>query len=44
LRGFNKMLEKRGIFMTATDDAIHYPMNQGYDPSFGARPLKRVLK
>ena len=44
LRGFNKMLEKRGIFMTATDDAINYLMNKGYDPSFGARPLKRVLQ
>ena len=30
--------------MTATDDAINYLMNKGYDPSFGARPLKRVLQ
>ncbi|MBU4538395.1 MAG: ATP-dependent chaperone ClpB [Weeksellaceae bacterium] len=44
LRGFNKMLEKRGIFMTATDDAIDYIMTKGYDPAFGARPLKRVLQ
>ena len=38
------MLEKRGIFMTATEDAIAYITNKGYDPSFGARPLKRVLQ
>lgn len=44
LRGFNKMLEKKGIYMTATEDAINYIMNKGYDPSFGARPLKRVLQ
>ncbi|MBW8361435.1 MAG: ATP-dependent chaperone ClpB [Kaistella sp.] len=44
LRGFNKMLEKRGILMTATEDAINYITNKGYDPSFGARPLKRVLQ
>ncbi|MGZ5285268.1 MAG: AAA family ATPase, partial [Kaistella sp.] len=44
LRGFNKMLEKRGIIMTATEDAIQYITNKGYDPSFGARPLKRVLQ
>ena len=44
LRGFNDMLAKRGIFMTATEDAIHYITNKGYDPSFGARPLKRVLQ
>ena len=40
LRGFNQMLEKRGILMTATEDAIKYITDKGYDPSFGARPLK----
>ncbi|WP_120489318.1 ATP-dependent chaperone ClpB [Bergeyella cardium] len=44
LRGFNKMLEKRGIIMTATEEAVDYIMNKGYDPAFGARPLKRVLQ
>ena len=44
LRAFNKMLEKRGIFMTATEDAIDYLTKKGYDPTFGARPLKRVLQ
>lgn len=44
LRGFNKMLEKKGIIMTATEDAINYLTNKGYDPVFGARPLKRVLQ
>ncbi len=44
LRGFNKMLEKKGIILTATEDAIDYLTNKGYDPTFGARPLKRVLQ
>jgi len=44
LRGFNTMLEKRGIIMTATEDAIQYITDKGYDPTFGARPLKRVLQ
>ena len=44
LHGFNEMLLKKGIIMTATEDAIHYITNKGYDPSFGARPLKRVLQ
>src|SRR5690606_29749212 len=44
LRGFNHMLERKGIMMTATEDAVNYLMNKGYDPSFGARPLKRVLQ
>jgi ATP-dependent Clp protease ATP-binding subunit ClpB len=30
--------------MTATQDALDYLMNKGYDPAFGARPLKRVIQ
>ena len=30
--------------MTATQDAVDYLMNKGYDPAFGARPLKRVIQ
>lgn len=44
LRGFNDLLAKRNIIMTATQDAIDYLMNKGYDPAFGARPLKRVIQ
>ncbi len=44
LRGFNQMLEKRNIILTATEDALKYLTNKGYDPVFGARPLKRVLQ
>jgi ATP-dependent Clp protease ATP-binding subunit ClpB len=44
LQGFNTMLAKKGIILTATEDALHYLMEKGYNPSFGARPLKRVLQ
>jgi len=44
LRGFNQMLEKRNIILTATEDALKHLTNKGYDPTFGARPLKRVLQ
>jgi ATP-dependent Clp protease ATP-binding subunit ClpB len=44
LRSFNEMLEKRNIILTATEDALKYLTNKGYDPVFGARPLKRVLQ
>jgi ATP-dependent Clp protease ATP-binding subunit ClpB len=44
LRGFNEMLSKRNIIMTFTQDAVDYLMNKGYDPAFGARPLKRVIQ
>jgi ATP-dependent Clp protease ATP-binding subunit ClpB len=35
---FNEMLEKRNIILTATEDALKYLTNKGYDPVFGARP------
>ena len=44
LRGFNEMLSKRNIIMTFTQDAVDYLMEKGYDPAFGARPLKRVIQ
>ena len=44
LQGINRMLEKRNIILTATPDAISYILRKGYDPTFGARPLKRVVQ
>ncbi|MCD0479645.1 ATP-dependent chaperone ClpB [Chryseobacterium sp. LC2016-29] len=44
LRGYNDLLAKRNIIMTSTQDAVDYLMNKGYDPVFGARPLKRVIQ
>ena len=44
LRGINKMLEKKNIILTATQDAIDFILSKGYDPVFGARPLKRVVQ
>ncbi len=40
-----KMLEHtNGIKLGFTDDAVEWLAQLGYDPSFGARPLKRVLQ
>jgi ATP-dependent Clp protease ATP-binding subunit ClpB len=39
-----KMLEKNEIKISATDKAIEWIAQLGYDPQFGARPLKRVLQ
>lgn len=44
LRGINKMLEHKNIILTATQDAISHILDKGYDPTFGARPLKRVVQ
>ncbi len=44
LRSYNQILEKRNIIMTATEDAITYLTVKGYEPAFGARPLKRLIQ
>lgn len=37
-------LKAKGITFTITDAAIHELAEQGYDPKFGARPLRRVIQ
>ena len=44
LKGVTKMLSKQGITMDATSEAIAYLAEKGYDPQFGARPVKRVIQ
>jgi ATP-dependent Clp protease ATP-binding subunit ClpB len=39
-----EMLEERGIHMTMTEDAKNHIVDAGYDPHFGARPVKRVIQ
>lgn len=39
-----KMLEPNGIQMSATNDAINWLSELGFDPQFGARPVKRILQ
>ena len=39
-----KMLSEKGIIMTWTDDALISLAKQGFDPQFGARPIKRVIQ
>ncbi|MBP5658399.1 MAG: AAA family ATPase, partial [Paludibacteraceae bacterium] len=42
--GVHKMLMESGIDLRVTDDAIDYIAKEGYDPQFGARPVKRALQ
>ena len=44
LRGINKMLESKNIILTTTQEVIDFILKKGYDVSFGARPLKRVVQ
>lgn len=44
LEGLRKMLEGQGIDLQFTDYALEYLSQRGYDPQFGARPLKRLIQ
>jgi ATP-dependent Clp protease ATP-binding subunit ClpB len=44
LRGLQRRLAERKLTVTLTDGARDYLSNRGYDPVFGARPLKRVIQ
>ena len=42
--GVKKMLENNGIAIEITDKAVQWLADAGYDPQFGARPVKRVIQ
>lgn len=44
LKSVVKMLAQQNITMDATPEAIQYLGEKGYDPEFGARPVKRVIQ
>lgn len=44
LQSVTKMLAQQNITMDATPEAIAYLAEKGYDPQFGARPVKRVIQ
>ena len=44
LKRVAKMLEQQGFNLKWTDRAVDYLANVGYDPEFGARPVKRAIQ
>mgnify|MGYP004549705383 FL=1 len=44
LKGLSKRLEDRQLSVTVSDAAKNYIIDEGYDPVFGARPLKRFIQ
>ena len=44
LKGLTKLLAKQQITLDATDEAITYLAEKGFDPQYGARPVKRVIQ
>ncbi len=44
LNSVKKMLEENGVKLEFTDAALDLIAEKGYDPQFGARPVKRVIQ
>ncbi|MBE7630428.1 ATP-dependent chaperone ClpB [Tenacibaculum piscium] len=44
INGVKKMIAEQHITLDATDDAVAYLAKKGYQPEFGARPVKRVIQ
>lgn len=44
MNAVSKMLEPQGFTLRVTDAAIDYLADVGFDPEFGARPVKRAIQ
>ena len=44
MKKVTEMLEPQGIRLECTPQAINYLAEEGYDPDFGARPVKRAIQ
>ncbi|MCR9010925.1 ATP-dependent chaperone ClpB [Gabonibacter chumensis] len=44
VNGVNKMLANNGIILDVTEKAVEWIAEAGYDPQFGARPVKRIIQ
>ena len=44
IKSVTKMLAQQGITLDATPEAIAHLSQKGYDPNYGARPVKRVIQ
>lgn len=44
LNNVMKMLAENGVKLEVTDKALHFIASEGFDPQFGARPVKRAIQ
>ena len=44
INGIRRMLEENGVMLQLTDQAVDFIATVGYDPEFGARPVKRAIQ
>jgi ATP-dependent Clp protease ATP-binding subunit ClpB len=44
IKNIKKMIGQQGITFDATQEAVSYLADKGYEPEYGARPVKRVIQ
>ena len=44
LRGVQRLLDQNGVILSVSPAAIDFLAEAGYDPEFGARPVKRAIQ
>ena len=44
IKGVQQMLQNNGVTLSLTDEAVQFLASAGYDPEFGARPVKRAIQ
>jgi ATP-dependent Clp protease ATP-binding subunit ClpB len=44
VEGVQKMLRENGLTLEVSDAAVEFLANEGYEPEFGARPVKRAIQ
>ena len=44
INGIKKMLEENGVTLQMSEQAVDFIATAGYDPEFGARPVKRAIQ
>ncbi|MCC8186881.1 MAG: ATP-dependent chaperone ClpB [Bacteroides sp.] len=44
IKGVRQMLQNNGVELHLSEKAIHFLSQAGYDPEFGARPVKRAIQ
>ncbi len=44
IEGIRRMLADNGVILQLTDAAVQFIASTGYDPEFGARPVKRAIQ
>ena len=44
INGIQKMLADNGVTLQMTEEAVEFLATAGFDPEFGARPVKRAIQ